>query len=92
MMDKEKVARDIVAKHYPEMKPSYKGRRLTIAQEAYASGQKTAYAPDRITPEVVEAAARAISLNTTMTEDNWPNFVGAAKAALLAAFATLGGV
>jgi len=61
-----------------------------------------AYAPDRITPEVVEAAARAIyeaqKLQAgqnppwrSLTVKQRKNWLDEAEAALLAAFAVLGG-
>jgi len=56
-----------------------------------------AYAPDRITPEVVEAAARAIvkrnwpGASDADIDEMWDGKVGDAEAALLAAFSVLGG-
>lgn len=65
---------------------------------------RIAYAPDRITPEVVEAAARAFCIADGKDPDEvsgifnpfgWPdwrlNYYDKAEAALLAAFAVLGG-
>ena len=59
---------------------------VTRAWEGFEQPFKeAALYPSVITPEVVEAAARGMCLNMTLSEDNWQQFTGPAEAALQAA-------
>ena len=56
--DAEHIVREIIAKHYPDYKDSYQGRRLTIGMEAYAKGWHNGL-HDRDTMNKEEDAFRA---------------------------------
>jgi len=100
-MDKVKVERDYVAEWLAECTDGRVSSHTITMLRTYTRWLEytrlSAYAPDRITPEVVEAAARAVSVpqhHTTwdlLSDTEKDLCYMQAEAALLAAFAVLGG-